>query len=497
MTNPSYFKTSQNQNTNNDKKGYFGGYTGGYTYSRYNTSTTANTLNCIALPNPNTDTVSRIEFSSQGDPMIAASGWDQTIRLWKFDDWDYKSATFSTSTSDPSHNAIIRFCFNSDCTHIYFGTTGGDLYDWDLDKALQASSTTATSAFGGGKFSFKPSTTTTTTAGAKGGFPQASGGFGSTKQNMPLSFSNLGNTTKTSTTGYSFGSTANQNPQKINLLIQDTNTPMFADCLITGLKFNDDLQLVICAYSTDGTETNNFPHSGIFLLSPAENKIVRQSSIFANIKIIDMDSVGNEIYLACLSDGKSFVARIKDLASALNTGAFAPEPIPQNDTYSSINSMITSIASIPQGYVEGGYFASTIQGFVEMLEYQENNQVQKLNCGIFREEANNKFETYPANCVAVCHEEKRAAIACGRNQMALFNTENGLYKIYTPTSTKEKGLLKGSITACAVSRSGDAYAVAFGYDWSEGADGMTRYVKERGTPQILVGQLPDPPENEN
>lgn len=506
-----------------------------YAFRRNENQQQNNIEQCSFLPNSSLDTITQLEFSREGDPILVASSWDFTLRTWKFDDWSFQNPQYCGEFKEPSNNAILRFCFNEDCSRIFYGTTAGQIKEYILNfkqgagKTITAGKANAFNAgktvgFGGGSNAFGGGYNK---ANAFGGGGSSFGGGGSSFGGGVGSFTgstfgaNAGQGNKGIGIGggylktgqntqmkYQFGkgakggvAAANSGPRKIDLLVPNlANTSTTADnkpipippneYIVSGLKWNTTYKIVV-ALTTNGTSQRPYPHSWVGFVDPYVEGICNIREI-PNAKIINIDIGDDKVWLIAISsqDGSPFVVHfdLGDLTNRMiSSNPFKPFP-------TNIKSMPTSIAAYPSG--QTGYMVSTIQGFVEINVELNSEEMNGIYDGIFRNETSpTSLEVYSSNCVAICPFDKKIAMACSRTEVALFNLEKletipaqDYYRIFIP-SAGAKNTLNNPITACAFSPSGEVYALAYGYDWSKGAEEMKRAAK----PVILIGRTPEQP----
>lgn len=438
---------------------------------------------CTPLNSPSTDTVTQLEFSREGEPLLAASSWDQTIRIWKFDDWSYQNPpTYLTGFKENSNNAILRFCFSEDCTKIYYGTTAGEIKEYFFSNKQGtgfASTLKTTNTFGN-------STT------AKGNFTsQSKTSFAQNTQK-----STFNNSFGKNSTGFA---SKTYTPTKIPLNIpnyststQVTSIPP-SEYLVSGLKWYSGKNKIVVALTTNSTAERDYPHSFLGYVDPSNPEDCAFQEIQYH-KIINIDLNDDIAWIILISsqDGTPYVvsADLTKLKPPFGTAAQYNQNTAIMPFPSEIQSMPTSIAAYPSG--QTGYITATIQGFIEIKSgISPDRKRAELNFyeGVFRNESSEKScETYSANCVAVCPFDKKIALVCSRAEVVLFNLETGLYRKFTPSATKVT--IKDPITACAFSPSGEVYALAYGYDWSKGAEEL-----KKGNPKTLitVGSTPETP----
>ena len=431
------------------------------------------------VPAPNEDTVSQLEFSKFGDPLLVSSGWDSTLRVWEFTDWAYQRANFKLWCVEANHDAILRFTFNSDYDTIYYGTSGGELKCLDLSGPPSSGfgGVTSGSAFGASVFAPKTNAAATNTfVGNQGasntGIGKGTGLFGSQTSGTG-GFGGF-------QSGFSLGNTGGTNGTTQSKALA---FPVKDDYMVSGLKWSDNHKLVVTMTSNKSAQFQ-FEHSIICTVDPADSMHPQVTPIEG--KIVKMDCVDDIVWVAMIKDGNFYICYMN-----LNAPTRELKPLGSH-----IQSLPTDIAGLTNGIC--GMICSTIQGFVELYEtseqslfsgslYQAQTNVKHLYEPVFREESPNRMIVYPSNSVAVCQMDKKMAMASGRNEIAFFDLETGNYITKTP-QTKNND----PITACAFSPSGDVFACAQGYDWHEGAEYMNKH-KPHST--IFVGKVPDVPKD--
>ncbi|OHS95702.1 hypothetical protein TRFO_10338 [Tritrichomonas foetus] len=446
-------------------------YSFGKTQTSYNS--TANQIRGTNIPGPNADTITQLEFSRFGDPLLVSSGWDSTMRVWEFTDWNYQQAESKIWCKEPQNDAILRFAFSSDCDQIYYGTTAGEVKVLNLtaNTTMPATGFSTNTAFQQNKFT--PGTT------AKSPF-----GGAATGTNFNSAFNKPAAQTGTGFSGFSQFSYQQAAPSGPNAPTPTTKLNFnnnIHDYYVSGLKWSDNYKLVI-SLTTEKTKEKPYAHSMICTLDPAAQNSLNYVEL-TGTKIINMDCVNDIVWFIAIVDRTPKVGYL-----VLGGGNRTPKEV-----NSQLQSMPTSIAALPSG--QYGWVCSTVQGFVEICETDEitpsmvNQPIVRNTMyeGIFREEAPQKCIVYPATCVAVCPMDKKMAMACGKNEMAFFDLETGHYITRIPASKTNE-----TITACAFSPSGEVFACAQGYDWSQGAEYMSKHTPK---PSIFVGAVPDVPKD--
>ena len=499
------------------------GYSGysGYNYGKNNygwntnkVTQPSNSVNCKKLSHSSNDTITQLEFSRKGEPLLAASSWDFTIRVWKFDYWDYQNPSFLNGYTETSNNAILRFCFDENCSKIYFGTSAGQLkiFDFYQNQGTGFGTSTGTSFGTGTGFGTSTGFKTNTGFGTGTGFGTSTGfgtgtGFG-TSTGFGTGFKTTGfgtgTTTGTNTTtgfgktgtgfGTGFGTFGSTNNNVIQLMVPNVPKNAYvplppSQYIFSGLKWNSKHKLIV-ALPTHKTEDRDYPHSWIGCVDP-DNKNNNSNNSFlyelGKIKIINIDTRDDIAWFIYINaeNGTPGIAAV-DL-NTLQANRSLPDIKP---VMTQIRSMPTAIAALPHGIL--GYFVTTIQGFVEFNILNGQSAEHCFYDGIYREEGGpNKCQTFAANCVAVSQEDRKIAIVCSRNELTVFTLEMPpRYRTIIPVYDTKYSKENSTITACALSPNGDTFAVAYGYDWSKGSEEMKR---SKPTPFICVGSTPEGP----
>lgn len=92
-------------------------------------STPTNPNNGYLLPDPPTDTISRLRFSSTATPLLAASSWDGTTRVWNIDATAGNATAVSLTTDSAP---VLDFSWLADGASIILAGAGKMARRWDL-----------------------------------------------------------------------------------------------------------------------------------------------------------------------------------------------------------------------------------------------------------------------------------------------------------------------------------------------------------------------------
>lgn len=400
------------------------------------------------MSGPPSDTVTCLRFSPAGTTdYLAAGSWDSTIRLWKF------TATAATTAaaqkeqegySEPyskkpkidevacyadANGAILRCDFNGTGDVLYYGTVNGTIGALDLKKIGASTSTT----------------------------------------------------TKSPYSTMSTGMTAGQSQIKIPV-VGKTQIG-----LITGLRWCESQNCLVVA--TTITDENGEQTGNIVLLNPAGTKpediFLKAIPLEKGLRPFDLDIVGTTCIVAAGGICRNISTFDITKVATVSTAAVVRESQFNDFSWNfPIQAQLTSICAIQQHNPANICFiCGSILGFVEVLYEQTNNgtnyNLVKSILPLHRTEATNNFALYSSNCVSAKRlgeypNEKAVAISCGSNGNVTYLNLSTLHQV-----EKQGPKPNVPITACALSPYGEVAAIAQGYDWSKGAEHLSKQTNQQ------------------